>query len=458
MANLGRKVATINTSNSFTARVVYAASDRYETTQFNQTFQVGYEYTGANFFKGLNRPPKLRILSVFQPWITTGGNTGPNASNDTYVAFQVYDYTLNAWRGPWCKRANVNDAWTYVDYFVTTIDSFGRKYGNYYTGTGSSFTTFSAPTALFSQSTSLYLTTLGRSITAIGGHNPNIFTMGGSTNKMYHFHGFLTLAGYSGTWCFYSISANGTGIGFNHLLDVAPYNSGTYPNVSPYTNKFTSEWRLAPLCNITSLGYSPRIRIASTGLGPVKAYFGQDPGSAFPGGVDNVNVFEAEVWCTYDPGSAANFFLTPLWRPGGSTEESEQGVEGTQAAEYAPAGWYGTSAENSYAYWDGLGSWTPNTYATYQPAAVSTEFTYFGFYQSMDPLVVCSAPPEGPPKVGYYDAAAGFNVSTTLFSDSALQTPISTISANRLYYNQTDGITFMANGSGNSRIDMTFKC
>jgi hypothetical protein len=274
---------------------------------------------------------------------------------------------------------------------------------------------------------------------------------------MYHFHGFLTLAGYSGTWCFYSISANGTGIGFNHLLDVAPYNSGTYPNVSPYTNKFTSEWRLAPLCNITSLGYSPRIRLNNTGIGPIKAYFGQDPGSAFPGGVDNVNVFEVEVWCTYDPGSAANFFLTPLWSPGGSTEESEQGVEGTQAANYAPAGWYGTSAENSYAYWDGLGSWTPNTYATYQGGgASSTEFNYFGSYQSLDPLVVCSTIPEGLAMTGYYDSSAGFNMMTQLFSDSALQNPISTFAPNRFYYNQTDGVSFQTDPS--ARVQVAFKC
>jgi hypothetical protein len=453
MANLGRKITSIGTLNSFTAKVVYDASTRYGTAQANQTFQVGYEYTGSNFFKSLNRPPKLRILSIFQPLLS--GN--PNASNDTYVAFQVYDYTLSAWRGPWCKRANQNASWTYVDYFVTTIDSFGRKYGNYYTGANSIATTFTPPTALFSQSASLSLTTLaGRTVTAIAGHNPSAFVLGGSTNKLYHFHGFLTLAGYSGTWCFYSISANGAGIGFNHLLDVAPYNTGTYPNVLPATNKLASEWRLATFCNIDNLGYSPRIRINSTGLGPVKAYFGQDPGSMFPNGVDNINVFEAEVWCTYDPGDPATFFLTPLWSPGGSTEESEQGVEGTQAANYAPAGWYGTSAENSYAYWDGLGAWTPNSYATYQVAPTSTEFTYYGFYQSQDPMEVCSTGPQGLAMIGYYDTSTGFDMMTQLFSDSLLQNPISTFVPNRFYYNQTDGVAFSADPS--ARVQVTFKC
>jgi hypothetical protein len=452
MANLGRTISDVNTLQSFTAKVVYAASDRYEQTQANVTFQVGREYTGKSFFKGANRPPKLRILSIFQPLVT--GN--PNATNDTYVAFQVYDYTLSVFRGPWCKRANVNDAWTYVDYFVTTIDSFGRKYGNQYTGSGSSVTTFTATAPTYSRTAELTLTTVGRALTVNAGHNPNTFVLGGSTNKMYHFHGFLTIAGYTGTWCFYSISANGTGIGFNHLLDAAPYNSGTYPNVLPYTNKLTSEWRLAPFCNITSLGYSPRIRISNTG--PIKYHGGIEPEIKFPLGVDGINVVETEVWATYDPNDAANFFLTPLWGPGGDTQESEQGVEGTGAGSYAPAGWYGTSAENSYAYYSGNGTWLPNTYATYEPAAVSTEFTYFGFYQSMDPLVVCSVPHEGPPQVGYYDAAAGFSPNTTLYSDSALQNPITTISANRLYYNQTDGVTFMANSDGNGRIDMRFKC
>lgn len=455
MANLGRKITSINTLNNFTAKVVYAASDRYGTTQFNQTFQVGYEYTGANFFKGLNRPPKLRILSVFQPLISGQ----PNATNDTYVAFQVYDYTISAWRGPWCRRAQANDPWTYVDYFVTTIDSFGRKYGNYYTGTGSSSSdsAFTAPTALFVDRTSLYLTTLGRSITVIGGHNPSTFVLSAASNKMYHFHGFLTLAGYTGTWCFYSISANGNALGFNHLLDAAPYNTGTYPNVLPYTNKFNSEWRIATVCNITTnLGYTPRISMGNTGLGPIKYHGSIEPEIKFPLGVDGINVVETEVWCTYDPNDTANFFLTPLWGPGGNTEESEQGVEGTGAGSYAPAGWYGTSAENSYAYYSGDGTWLPNTYATYTPAPSSTEFTYFGFYQSLDPLTVCSAPPEGPPITGYYETASGFVTSTQIFSDSALQNPIGNFAPSRLYYNQSNGVVFSGDPQG--RVVFTFKC
>jgi hypothetical protein len=442
MANLGRTITSLNTLNDFTSKVVYAASDRYGTTQFNQTFQVGYEYRGANFFKGSNRPPKLRILSVFQPLI--GGQ--PNPTNDTYVAFQMYDYTLSVWRGPWCKRANVNDAWTYVDYFITTVDSFGRKYGNYYTGTGSSSTTFTAPTALFSATASLYLSTLGRSITAIAGHNPSAFIVGGGTNKMYHFHGFLTLNGYNGTWCFYSISANGTGIGFNHLLDSTPYNTGTYPNVLPYTNKLTSEWRFATFCNISSLGYSPRIRMADTGLGPIKYYQGNNPGDAFP-----VNaVDETEVWCEYNPEDTANFFLTPLWSPGGSTEESEQGVEGTEAANYAPEGWYGTSAEDSYQYWDGS-SWDPYSYATYSTGPIYDVYTISGPWPT--PMDACMNGPKGNRMEVYSPSFT--TTDDRLYTDSTGTTPLNS-SGPMWYYSFDNNFAFTVGENG--RVGIVSPC
>mgnify|MGYP000208162281 CR=1 FL=1 len=365
MANLGRAIDNINTLTSFTAKVVYAASERYGQTQAEVTFQVGYEYSGKNFFKGSTRPPKLRILSIFQPLI----NGNPNTNNDTYVAFQIYDYTLSVWRGPWCKKSNISDASTYVDYFITTIDSFGRKYGNQYTGSGSSVTTFTPPQVFLSSKVGISLGRMGM-IQINKGHNPSIFTLGGNTNKMYHFHGFISMDGpYStGMWCFYSISANGQGTSFNHLLDVAPYNTGVYPNVLPKTNKLTNEWRVTTTCSLLdAIGYNPRININNTGLGPIKYYPGPDPGNAFP--VDNV--FPTEVWCEYDPGNPSSFFLTPLWSPGGDEYESEQGI----ATSYAPAGWYGTSAEDSYAYWDGLGNWMLNSYATYSVVVTLTGYT-----------------------------------------------------------------------------------
>ena len=369
MANLGRKISGINELASFTAKVIYASSKRYGETHNSVTFQVGREYSGKSFFSGSNRPPKLRILSVFQPLI----NGNPNTNNDTYVAFQVYDYTLNVWRGPWCKRNNPTDALTYVDYFITTIDSFGRKYGNQYTGSGSSVTTFTPPQVFLSSRVGIPLNDRMGVIAIDSGHNPSIFTLGGSDNKMYHFHGFISMDLYAtGMWCFYSISANGQGTGFKHLLDTAPYNTNTYPNLLPNTNKLTSEWRVTTICNIfNNIGYNPRININNTGLGPIKYYPGPDPGNAFPVN----NVFPTEVWCTYDPGSPADLFLTPLWSPGGTEAESALGVEGTEATNYAPAGWYGTSAEDSYAYWDGLGNWMLNSYATYSVVVTLTGYT-----------------------------------------------------------------------------------
>jgi len=442
MANLGRKINNINSLSSFTAKVVYAASDRYGATQSNVTFTVGYEYTGPTFYKGLNRPPKLRILSVFQPLV--GGN--PNATNDTYVAFQIYDYTLNVFRGPWCKRKSANSSWTYVDYFVTTIDAFGRKYGNQYTGTGSSSTTFTAPSASFSTSASLYLGNLGANITTVAGHNPSIFTLAGNTNKTFHFHGFLTLAGYTGTWCFYSIAANGSGLGFNHLLDAAPYNTGTYPNVLPATSKLTSEWRHATFCSLDQIGYNPRIRINSTGLGPVKYYQGSDPGIAFPANA----VFETEVWCTYDPGTPATFFITPLWAPGGTEAESALGVEETGAASYAPAGWYGTSAENSYAYWDGAGNWSG--YATYGGGVTYNEYGITGPFA--EPNEACQIGPGG--RRGSVFAESFTGMGDKLYEDSTGSTPFNAVPG-MWYYSMDNNFSFTVD-PGNGIVDNIFYC
>jgi hypothetical protein len=429
MANLGRTISGFGTLQSFTAKVVYAASDRYGATQSNVTFQAGYEYTGKNFYKGSNKPPKLRILAIIQPLV----DGVPNSSNDTYVAFQIYDYTLSVWRGPWCRKQNINDPSTYVDYFLTTIDSFGRKYGNQYTGTGSSTTTFSQPLVFFSGTAGVPLRGVGV-VPVSKGHNPSIFTMGGNNNKMYHFHGFLTIDTYStGMWVFYSISANGSGIGFNHLLDTAPYNSGTYPNVLPYTSKLTSEWRITPVCNMQDvLGYTPRIRINNTGIGPIKYYQGPDPGSAFPAD----NVFPTEVWCTYDPGSPANFFLTPLWAPGGTEAESAQGVVGSGADQYAPAGWYGTSAENSYAYWDGFGNWSG--YATYGGGTTLNEYTISGPYS--DPMSACMEGPGGKRITVYSERFDGDR--SILYSDSAGTMEYNAFPG-QWYYSFENGFVFM---------------
>jgi hypothetical protein len=218
----------------------------------------------------------------------------------------------------------------------------------------------------------------------------------------------------NGMWCFYSISANGQGVGFNHLLDTAPYNTNTYPNLLPNTNKFSSEWRVTTICNIfNGIGYNPRININNTSLGPIKYYPGPDPGNAFPVN----NVFPTEVWCEYDPGSPANFFSTTLWGPGGDEWESAQGVAGSGADQYAPAGWYGTSAENSYAYWDGFGNWSG--YATYGGGTSYTKFLLLGPFG--DPEMACS---ETADRVEYNtvftdNVSTGPTTGKTVYGDSA---------------------------------------
>jgi hypothetical protein len=271
--------------------------------------------------------------------------------------------------------------------------------------------------------------------------------LGGSDNKTFHFHGFLTLAGYTGTWCFYSIAANGTGVDFYHLLDKAPYNTGIYPNVSPYTNKLKSEWRYATFCNIDNLSYTPRIRLADTGLGPIKYYQGPVPGDAFP-----VNaVFETQVWCEYNPEDTANFFLTPIWSPGGSTEESEQGVEGTEAANYAPEGWYGTSAEDSYQYWDGS-SWDPYSYATYSTGPIYDMYTIYG-PPWPTPMDACMNGPKGNRMEVYSPSFT--TTDDRLYTDSTGTTPLS--SSGPMWYYSLDN-TFAFTVGNDGRVGIVSPC
>jgi hypothetical protein len=180
------------------------------------------------------------------------------------------------------------------------------------------------------------------------------------------------------------------------------------------------------------LGYTPRIRINNTGIGPIKYYQGPDPGSAFPAD----NVFPTEVWCTYDPGSPANFFLTPLWAPGGTEAESAQGVVGSGADQYAPAGWYGTSAENSYAYWDGFGNWSG--YATYGGGTTLNEYTISGPYS--DPMSACMEGPGGKRITVYSERFDGDR--SILYSDSAGTMEYNAFPG-QWYYSFENGFVFM---------------
>lgn len=456
MANLGRTINGVDTlANGFTARVVYDSSDRYGGPQANQEFIAGYEYVGVNFFKDQNRPPRLRILLVFQPLI----NGNPNSNNDTYVAFQIYDYDLNVFRGPFCKTNNINNL-TYVDYFVTTIDSFGRKYGNIFTGNGSTYiNSFNPPTVTFSTRASLYLATLESSVTIAAGHEPSTFILGGPNNQTFHFHGFITLVGYNGTWCFYSIAANGTGLGFYHLLDEAPYNSNTYPYLLPYTSKLTSEWRYATFCNLSNISYTPRVRPVT--LGNIKYYDGQVPEQNFP---INQNIQTVDVWCDSNAQSANDFFQRILWSPGSDDVESALGVEGTPAANHAPAGWYGTSVENSYAYYNGNGTWQQNSYNTYTPVQ-STEITlyFIGNNFETDMAAACLIGQGGTLRTVYINSTDSItSVNTLVYDDANLTTQPNFGNGNGwIFYHQpsNNSLELTNNyGTGSMRVNAVTTC
>ena len=153
-------------------------------------------------------------------------------------------------------------------------------------------------------------------------------------------------------------------------------------------------------------------------------------------------LFDKEVWCTYDPGDPATFFLTPLWGGGDTTEESEQGVEGTGAGSYAPAGWYGTSAEDSYQYWDGS-SWDPYSYATYS-TVVYDVYTISGPWPT--PMDACMNGPKGNMNREVYSPSFT-TTGDLLFMDSTGTTPLSS-SGPMWYYSFDNNFAFTVGEGG----------
>jgi hypothetical protein len=266
--------------------VPYAQSKRYGTTQSSTTFQVGYEYTGANFYKGASRPPKIRILAAVKPCLSSTNN--PNSNNDTYIAYQTYDYTLGRFRGQECGRASDSNTHTYMDYFLVTLDRFGQSVGNMYAGPGASSTTFTAPTVI--SGVGVYVknpmpySNGAAFATATVNHADTVWTFGsadknGAFNQStIHFNGFFSFdysanpSGWvDGTYCFYTYrkyptSASAYNTTFRHTYDRSTYTSGTYPYLSQA--KFTSEWRYGPLCDIQkALGYTPFVKQFGVGNG-----------------------------------------------------------------------------------------------------------------------------------------------------------------------------------------------
>jgi hypothetical protein len=342
MSYISRKISGIQTQSTFTAKVIQDNSPkRYANTTFkSQTFTVGYEYTGINLFKGQNRPPKLRILSIFKPLVT--GN--PNANNDTYVAFSVYDYTLGRFRGPACGRVATNSPFVYYDYYIMTIDKFGKNYGNVFTSdSGSSVTTFTAPSP--SYSTTLYTTLRGGlSLTITSGHYTGCFVLASVNNTTVDFNGFFSLSGLNGTYCFYTIGENGVAKEFRNTKNDSTYTSNTAPYYTPVTNKFNSEWRCSPICDINRVGYSPLVRPISRG--GIRYLFNENPNPAndFNSGLGAVT----DVWVQADYTEWLPFFGGKLF----TNDGGEQGASG-----YAPTGYYAISDQTYYAQWSSDGYW-----------------------------------------------------------------------------------------------------
>lgn len=387
MSYLSNRISGLTQLQSFTTTVIQDNSGRYNnTTGKATTFQVGYEYTGINLYKGASRPPKVRILAVFMPLISGS----PNANNDTYVAFQVYDYTLARFRGPYCRRARANDPYVYYDFYLTPIDKFGKNYGNLFTSdSGSSISTFTAPSPSFSSNTTATIGGVSRTINS--GHYSGCYTFAGSRNTTIDFNGFFSLSGLNGTYCFYTLADNGSPKTFRNTLNDAKYTSNVYPYVTPKTNKFINEWRCSPMCGVDNAGYTPLVR--PTSRGPIKYVLASnpDPGSAFNAGITE----PTDVWVFADYPGPLDFFGGKLFSNGG-------GAEGSGG--YAPAGYYGISDATYYGYWDGNGNW--GTIVDWNAGgggggASLRDFIFLGPY--LDPFSACAEDGRAEPYVGYTD-------------------------------------------------------
>ena len=374
MSYISNKISGITTLSNFTAKVIQDNSPkRYEnTTSQSIVFTVGREYIGPNIDKRGSRPPRLRILSVFRPLI----NGNPNSDNDTYVAFSVYDYSLGVFRGPSCRRTQVNAQIVYNDFYVTTIDKFGKNYGNLFTGLGSSESTFTAPQANFS--TTLNTTVGGVTLTVNAGHYTGCFMLGGRENASLDFNGFFLLSGLNGRYCFYTIGENGSRRQFRSTVEKSQYTNNTYPYLSPVTNKYTSEWRCAPICSLDDAGYSPLVR--PNQVGPIKyKAFADNPSSDF---LNDLGVFPIDIWVQVDNSEYPNFFSRPIFADGG-------GVQGTGG--YAPAGYYAVSTATFYDYWNGSnwsGIMTDYTAGGGGGGFNGLEFVFNGPY--FDPNMACN--------------------------------------------------------------------
>lgn len=338
-----RKISNFQLATTFTSKVVLGAnqSKTLEYREKNQIFTAGYEYTAQSFHKGSSRPPKMRILGIFRPLLPSGQ---PNATSDTYVIFQNYDYTLNRFRGPFCGGSSANGVRTStpLDYFISTIDNFGKNFGDLFSGVdGSVSGTFTPPAINYVSSYSSNFANTGTlNIQAKAGHASGNFKLQGG-NEIY-FHGFLTVTGYSGTWALYSIKSGGTTKTFDAIANTrTDFKSGTWPYVTPISGKSVNEWRYMPLCTkqVAALYYFS-LNNVNGGLGTNEI---RNAGQQPPAGVDVYSgLSPINIYSESDTsGWSDSFFLS---QTGLRLYTDEQGTEPL------PSGYY--ASPNFYAYYD----------------------------------------------------------------------------------------------------------
>ena len=340
---MSRKISGFNKPTTGTSKVVMeATSSKTQIKQTNAVFAAGNEYSASNFHKGATKPPKMRVLGFFTPLV----NGLPNANNDTYIIFQIYDYSISAFRGPYCGAntlAAVRQA-APLDFYVSTIDKFGKNYGDLYSGNdGFVSATFTPPTINFVTGVSMNLGNMGgRIVTINAGHGNGVIKLQGQTNRTVNFHGFLSVSGYNGRWGLYSLSDNGTLKTFETTFNNQTYRSNTYPYLTPLTGKFASEWRYMPMCEKSTLAfhYFP-VNNAGTNFGGGIQYGGIEPP------VNNVfaNAYNVDLFTdsSIDGFNSASALFSAV---GINLYLDEQQVD------LAPSGYYTTTTH--YAYYDAI--------------------------------------------------------------------------------------------------------
>lgn len=433
MSTLSRKIDGVQTLGNFTAKVVQDNNPkRYNnTTSVNTVFSVGTEYMGPNFFKNQQRKPRLRVLSVFRPLV--GGST--NAGQDTYVAFSVFDYSLNIFRGPACRRANQNAAIVYNSFYVTTIDNFGKNYGNTYTGLGSSNTPFTAPALTFSNNATLSVNSGSLSVNIKSGHYNGAFIFG-SNGSHIDFNGFIRLTGHNSVYCLYAITDSGAYNGFNNTKRVfnntkndQKYRTNQYPYLSSLTGKFDSEWRCAPFCGLNTAHFTPLVRPTNRGTIKYVGNFG-DPSMEFPGGL----TVTTDIWVTVDDVNYLDFFNRVLYAD--NAGEGNQGEYG-----FADSGFYGPTDNDSYSYWNGT-AWTGGVFnyggapPPPPPPTNFQQFIFLGPFASFDLNGACTSGLGSRPSIyGYVDLNAYPNLEggAQVFYDAQGTSPITEFDANFIY-------------------------